>query len=162
MAEKDALDIKKVKELIALMRENDLAEVELTDGKNRIHLKRPQAQTPVITHLPMNMPMMPPASFSTTAVSSSSAQPDSIPPAEKLLEIASPLIGTFYSAPSPDSEPYVKIGDRIKPETVVCIIETMKVMNEIKAEISGTLVEVNCRAGEPVEFGQVLFRVRPD
>lgn len=162
MAEKDALDIKKVKELIALMRENDLAEVELTDGKNRIHLKRPQAQTPVITQLPMNMPLMSPAPFPSLAPSSVPASSDSVPPAEKLLEIASPLIGTFYSAPSPDSEPYVKIGDRIKPDTVVCIVEAMKVMNEIKAEISGTLVEVKCRAGEPVEFGQVLFRVRPD
>lgn len=82
--------------------------------------------------------------------------------AEKHLEIASPIIGTFYSAPSPDSDPYVRIGDRIKPDTVVCIVEAMKVMNEIKAEIAGTLVEVLCRAGEPVEFGQVLFRVRPD
>lgn len=165
MAEKNTMDLSTVKELIALMRENDLAEVEWTDGKNRIHLKRPQAQTPVITQLTAGYPMMAPApqSFASPCgpAASHSAQAPAAP-AEKHLEIASPLIGTFYSAPSPDSEPYVRVGDRIKPDTVVCIVEAMKVMNEIKAEIAGTLVEVLCRAGEPVEFGQVLFRVRPD
>ena len=165
MAEKNTMDLNTVKELIALMRENDLAEVEWTDGKNSIHLKRPQAQTPVMTQLTAGYPMMAPlpqqaASPAAPAAPAASHAPAAV--AEKLLEIASPIIGTFYSAPSPDSDPYVRIGDRIKPDTVVCIVEAMKVMNEIKAEIAGTLVEVLCRAGEPVEFGQVLFRVRPD
>jgi len=165
MAEKNTMDLNTVKELIALMRENDLAEVQWTDGKNSIHLKRPQAQTPVMTQLTAGYPMMapPPQAFvSPSGQAAPHAASTPAAPPEKLLEIASPLIGTFYSAPSPDSEPYVRIGNRITPDTVVCIVEAMKVMNEIKAEIAGTLVDVLCRAGEPVEFGQVLFRVRPD
>jgi acetyl-CoA carboxylase biotin carboxyl carrier protein len=165
MADKDQMDLNKVKELVALMRDNDLAEIELTDGKNRIHLKRPQPVQPVISQVPMGMmPMMAPqpGAFPAASSTAGSAPAASHVPQEKLLEITSPIIGTFYSAPSPDSDPYVKAGDRIKPDTVVCIVEAMKVMNEIKAEITGTLVEVLCRAGQPVEFGQVLFRVRPD
>ena len=81
---------------------------------------------------------------------------------EDLLEIKSPIVGTFYEAPSPDSEPYVEAGSRVDPQTVVCIIEAMKVMNEIKAEVSGTIVERTVKNGQAVEYGQVLFRVRPD
>jgi acetyl-CoA carboxylase biotin carboxyl carrier protein len=80
---------------------------------------------------------------------------------EKFVEIKSPMVGTFYAAPSPDSDPYVSAGTRITADTVVCIIEAMKVMNEIKAECSGTLVEVVVENGRPVEYGQVLFKVRP-
>ena len=81
---------------------------------------------------------------------------------EGLLEIKSPIVGTFYEAPSPDSEPYVEAGSHVDPQTVVCIIEAMKVMNEIKAEVSGTVVEKTAANGQAVEYGQVLFRVRPD
>ncbi len=165
MAEKDQMDLNKVKELVALMRDNDLAEIELTDGKNRIHIKRPQPAQTVISQVPMGMmPMMAPPSavFSEDSPTAGSTPATAHAHREKLLEITSPIIGTFYSATSPDSDPYVKAGDRIKPDTVVCIVEAMKVMNEIKAEIAGTIVEVLCRAGQPVEFGQILFRVRPD
>jgi acetyl-CoA carboxylase biotin carboxyl carrier protein len=81
---------------------------------------------------------------------------------EKLVEIKSPLVGTFYAHPSPDSEPYVEVGSHVDAQAVVCIIEAMKVMNEIKAEATGTIVEVVAVSGEAVEYGQVLFRVRPD
>jgi len=79
-----------------------------------------------------------------------------------LTEIKSAIVGTFYERPSPDSEPYVEVGSHIEPQTVVCIIEAMKVMNEIKAEISGAIVEILVTSGQAVEYGQVLFRVRPD
>ena len=81
---------------------------------------------------------------------------------EELLEIKSPIVGTFYEAPSPDSEAYVEPGAHVEAPTVVCIIEAMKVMNEIKAEVSGTIVENVAKNGQAVEYGQVLFRVRPD
>jgi acetyl-CoA carboxylase biotin carboxyl carrier protein len=81
---------------------------------------------------------------------------------EALREITSPIVGTFYAAPSPDSKPYVRPGSHVDEDTVVCIVEAMKVMNEIKAQMSGTIVEVLCKAGQAVEFGQPLFRVRPD
>jgi len=83
------------------------------------------------------------------------------PPAEALLEIKSPMVGTFYSAPSPDSDPYVSVGSVIGDDTVVCIIEAMKVMNEIRAECAGKVVEVCVQNAQPVEYGQVLYRVRP-
>jgi acetyl-CoA carboxylase biotin carboxyl carrier protein len=83
-------------------------------------------------------------------------------PEEKLLEIKSPTIGTFYSAPSPEEPAFVEIGSRVTPETTVCIVEAMKVFNQIPAEISGTITEVLVANGDPVEFGQPLFRVRPD
>jgi acetyl-CoA carboxylase biotin carboxyl carrier protein len=79
-----------------------------------------------------------------------------------LLEIKSPIVGTFYETPSPDSDPYVEPGAHVDPQTVVCIIEAMKVMNEIKAEVTGTIVERTVKNGQAVEYGQVLFKVRPD
>jgi len=80
---------------------------------------------------------------------------------ETLVDVRSPMVGTFYAAPSPDSPAYVKVGDAVTEDTVVCIIEAMKVMNEIKAECAGALAEVCVRTVQPVEYGQVLFRVRP-
>ncbi|HAU36722.1 MAG TPA: acetyl-CoA carboxylase biotin carboxyl carrier protein, partial [Phycisphaerales bacterium] len=82
-------------------------------------------------------------------------------PAENLLEVKSPMVGTFYAAPSPDSEPYIAVGQAISDDSVVCIVEAMKVMNEIKAECAGTITEVCVKNAQPVEFGQVLFRVKP-
>ncbi|MFB0525064.1 MAG: acetyl-CoA carboxylase biotin carboxyl carrier protein, partial [Phycisphaerae bacterium] len=81
---------------------------------------------------------------------------------EELVEIKSPIVGTFYATPSPDSEPYVEVGSHVEPQTVVCIVEAMKVMNEIKAETRGTIVEILVTNGQAAEYGQVLFRVRPD
>ena len=81
---------------------------------------------------------------------------------EKHAEIKSPLVGTFYAQPSPDSEPFVELGSRVEPDTVVCIVEAMKVMNEIKAEMSGVIVDVVAANGSAVEYGQVLFRIRPE
>jgi acetyl-CoA carboxylase biotin carboxyl carrier protein len=81
---------------------------------------------------------------------------------EDLLEITSPIVGTFYETPSPDSDPYVEIGAHVSSQTVVCIIEAMKVMNEIKAEVSGTVVERCVTNGQAIEYGQVLFKIKPD
>ncbi|MHC4195547.1 MAG: acetyl-CoA carboxylase biotin carboxyl carrier protein, partial [Planctomycetota bacterium] len=81
---------------------------------------------------------------------------------EALVDVTSPLVGTFYATPSPDSEAYVEVGSAVTPQTVVCIIEAMKVMNEIKAERSGKIAEILVANGEAVEFGQVLFRIKPD
>ena len=95
------------------------------------------------------------------AVRQSSA-PQPVPGEEDLVEIKSPIVGTFYATPSPDSESYVDIDSVVGPQTVVCIIEAMKVMNEIKAETNGTIVEILVTNGQAVEYGQVLFKVRPD
>ena len=154
MADKDT-DLQKIKELIEIMQENELVEVEIKHGDDKIFLKRSCPQQPTL--MPVITPHIP------TAFSAPGAPqtPAPAPPQENLVEIKSPLVGTFYAKPSPDSDPYVEVGSQITPQTVVCVIEAMKVMNEIKAESSGTIVEILVRNGEAIEYGQVLFRVRP-
>lgn len=160
MSEKEEMKLRRVKELVELMKENDLVELEIVDGDSKILLKRPQPVGPTITQispLPVSatIPVIPveqPAHTQTPADEQDKG----------LAEIKSPIVGTFYSAPSPDSQPYVNIGSRVNPDTVVCVVEAMKVMNEIKAETSGTIVEILCETGEAVEYGQVLFKVKPD
>ncbi len=144
------------------MRQNDLLEVEIKHGEDRIFLKRYQPQSATIpggvTVVPMVGPQPPIAAQGVSA-------PSVHVPAKKeenLVEIKSPIVGTFYATPSPDSEPYVEIGSQVTPQTVVCVIEAMKVMNEIKADTSGKIVEVLVTNGQAVEYGQVLFRVKPD
>ncbi|OHB50096.1 MAG: acetyl-CoA carboxylase, biotin carboxyl carrier protein [Planctomycetes bacterium GWF2_41_51] len=157
MSDEKKNDMKKVKELIELMIEKDLVEVEIVEGDNKIHLKRPGSS--VTFQTAAQMPMMAPAA----PAPASAPIPAAIAAADdKLADIKSPIIGTFYSSPSPDSPPYVKVGDRVTVETVVCIIEAMKVMNEIKAETTGTIEKVMINNGQTVEYGQVLFKVRLD
>jgi acetyl-CoA carboxylase biotin carboxyl carrier protein len=142
------MDLKKVKELIDIMKENDLVELEVVDGDSKVHLKGPQAAAPVMAPVPMPV-------ASAVAAAPVEAVDDG------LINIESPIVGTFYQASNPDSDPYVKVGDQVNGETVVCIIEAMKVMNEIKAETGGVIAEVCCKDGEAIEFGQTLFKVRP-
>ncbi|HIJ70203.1 MAG TPA: acetyl-CoA carboxylase biotin carboxyl carrier protein [Planctomycetes bacterium] len=160
MSENKETKLQRVKELVELMKANDLVELEIADGDSKILLKRPQPVGPTITQLsPVPAPVITPAVPVEQTVQAQT-------PAEQqdvgLAEIKSPIVGTFYSASSPDSQPYVDIGTRVSPDTVVCIVEAMKVMNEIKAETSGTIVEVLCETGEAVEYGQLLFKVKPD
>jgi len=150
------MDIKEIRRLVKLMAENDLSELEVADGENRIHLKRGLAQGAAVSVPPM---VSGPAVSPGAPVPQEAAQPAA--PHEGLIEIKSPMVGTYYAAPSPDGEPYVEVGAPISDDAVVCIIEAMKVMNEIKAECSGTIAEICVQDPQPVEFGQVLFRVRP-
>ncbi|MCF7956587.1 MAG: acetyl-CoA carboxylase biotin carboxyl carrier protein [Phycisphaerae bacterium] len=143
-------DLAKVKELIEIMKENDLVEIEIAEGDSKIHLKRPQPQMQAAQQIPMAQPLAP------------AAAPVAPTEDSNLKFITSPMVGTFYGAPSPDSEPYVKVGDRVDEGTVVCIIEAMKVMNEIKAEMTGTVKEIMCQPGQAIEFDEVLFKVKPD
>ena len=155
MGDEKKYDLKKVKEIIDIMVENDLVEVEIVDGDSKIHLKRPGSGSPVAVPLPIMAPAAPAAAAYPGAAPTPAAT-------DNLADIKSPIVGTFYSAPSPDSAPYVKAGDHVTPDTVVCIIEAMKVMNEIKAETSGTIEKVLITNGQVVEFGQVIFKVKPD
>ena len=142
-------DTHSVRQLVRLMVQNDLTEIRIVDGSVEVHLKRGAEAV-----APAN-----PAQLAAPRVSAE-ATPEE-PAAEEFLEIKSPMVGTFYAAPSPESEAYVAVGSSVTEETVVCIIEAMKVMNEIKAECDGTLVEVCVQNAQPVEYGQTLFRVRP-
>ncbi|HUT31236.1 MAG TPA: acetyl-CoA carboxylase biotin carboxyl carrier protein [Sedimentisphaerales bacterium] len=151
----------RIKELLEIMKDNDLVELEIKNGDEKIFLKRSQPQPPAITTVPMVAPTVPIALTNSNAGQISPA-PAGPAASEELVAIKSPLVGTLYSAPSPDSESYVEVGSLVNSTTVVCIIEAMKVMNEIKAETSGTIVEILVKNGEAVEYGQVLFRLKPD
>lgn len=178
MAQKDS-DLQKIKDLIEIMKDNELVEVEIKHGDDKILLKRSQPQQPAITAVPVVTPNISAgsqmsfdasggqaASTSPNAgvPSAAEARPSSIKPQaeEDLLTIKSPVVGTFYMAPSPDSDTFVELGSHVTPQTVVCTIEAMKVMNEIKAEVSGTITEISVTNGQAVEYGQVLFKVKPD
>jgi len=159
MSDKQVQKLDEIKELVELMIAKDLIEVEIVDGDNKIHLKRPQVQHAVFQGMvPGAMPVHPEipamASPATTPAAGTAEEAG-------LIDVKSPIVGTFYSAPSPDSEPYVQVGADVSPDSVVCIIEAMKVMNEIKAECAGTVVKVLATNGKAVEYGQVLFKVRP-
>ena len=149
------LDIKDIKELVALMRRNDLSVFKFEQEGFKITLKR--GSEPVITTTAISAPAPVQA---VAAPSAAAAAPAALPAGEKLKDITSPMVGTFYSSASPDAQAFAKPGMDITNDSVVCIIEAMKVMNEIKAEASGTVVEVVAENGKPVQYGQVLFRIR--
>jgi len=141
------MELKKIKEYIKFMEENNLSELEVEEDGKKIRLKKNSLGQPAII-----------------------AQPASIPEiSEKIeekkesgLEIKSPMVGTFYRAPSPGAKPFVEIGDTIKPGDVICIIEAMKLMNEIKSETGGKVSQILLENGDPVEFGQTLVKVEPN
>jgi acetyl-CoA carboxylase biotin carboxyl carrier protein len=150
------LDLKEIKELIALMRKNDLSVFKMEKQGFKITLKKGTDFQPVIstTAPPQHFAPVGPVPVSTSEASGPVKEPTA------LHEITSPMVGTFYSAASPDAPPYVSIGQEVTEDTVVCIIEAMKVMNEIKAETRGVIAEVVAENGKPVQYDQPLFRVR--
>ncbi len=151
----DLKDLKEIKAIIDLMKKNDLSVFEIEKDGFRLKLQKgPTAETAAVAP--------PPAAPSKTATTTSETTPSAPKSVESplLREIASPMVGTFYRSGSPDGPPFVDIGKTVTEDTVVCIIEAMKVMNEIKAETSGVIAEVVAENGRPVQFGQVLFRVR--
>ncbi|MGA3169390.1 MAG: acetyl-CoA carboxylase biotin carboxyl carrier protein [Chthoniobacteraceae bacterium] len=143
------MDLKDIKELIALMRKNDLAEIEIEQEGHRIKIKKGAEPVAPIAYAPA-----PPAPApSTPTAAAGEAKPQG-------REIVSPMVGTFYSAETPESSPYVEVGTEITEDTVVCIIEAMKVMNQIKAETRGVVTEILVENGKPVQYGQALFRLK--
>lgn len=151
------MDLKDIKAIIDLMKKNSVSEFELEKQDFKIRLKRgsngtgPQAgydEQPVLTYVQPSV-----------AVATAPAPPPIAPSNE--LDIKSPMIGTFYRAPSPEAAPYIEVGTEVNPDTVVCIIEAMKVMNEIKAEAKGVITQILVENAKPVEFGQALFKLRP-
>lgn len=152
-------DVETIRQLIRLMARHDLNEIDLTDGDSRIRLRRglAGARTMVAT-APGPISASPPAPV---APAEAAVPPPPVAPARNLIEIKSPTPGTFYLKPNPDADDFVKVGSRVQPETVVCLVEAMKTFNEIKAECSGVIVEVVAEAGGFVEYGTVLFRVDP-
>jgi acetyl-CoA carboxylase biotin carboxyl carrier protein len=171
------LDIKTLKDLIQLMKDNDLTEVNLQDEKETVALKRGNLNT-VVNHQPViyhgggpsigAMPAMATAPVAMAPVAAASAPAAPAAPAKAadsdagLIAIESPMVGTFYAAPNPDAKPFVAEGAKINNSSVVCLIEAMKVYNEIKAEKSGTVAKVLVKNGQAVEFGTKLFLLKPE
>jgi acetyl-CoA carboxylase biotin carboxyl carrier protein len=144
------MELKKLKEFIEFMKEHDLAELEVEEEGKRIKLKKNVLEAQGIA-----MPQLVPQAASQVAEAATEvARTDRI-------EIKSPMVGTFYRAASPGAKPFSEMGEVIAPGDVVCIIEAMKLMNEIKAEVGGRIVEIAVENGEPVEFGQTLFFIEP-
>jgi acetyl-CoA carboxylase biotin carboxyl carrier protein len=154
------VDLKDIKAIIDLMKKNSVSEFELERQDFKIRLKRgmtanaasaEDAQMISYAPAPMALPQV--------AAGVPAAAPAAAPTNET--DIKSPMIGTFYRSPSPESAPYVEVGTEVNPDTVVCIIEAMKVMNEIKAEAKGVVTQLLMENAKPVEFGQPLFKIRP-
>jgi acetyl-CoA carboxylase biotin carboxyl carrier protein len=150
------VDIKEIRALIDLMKKNGLAVFKMEKEGFKIALEMAGANVqPIIQTVAAPAPVALPAA---PAASAAPAAPAAAP--SNLKEITSPMVGTFYASPSPDSPAYVSVGQTVTPDTVVCIVEAMKVMNEIKAEVSGVIAEIVAENGKPVQFGQALFRVK--
>lgn len=155
----DVFDVRKVRRFIQLMNEHELAEIDLRQGDQRIRLRRgPEMVTVAGATSPPGMP-----SSASSAANAPSSSPGSAAEEDaNFTLIKSPMVGTFYAAPNPEASAFVKVGDQVGPETTVCIVEAMKVFNEIPAECSGKIVAVLAQSGDAVEFGQALFRVQPN
>jgi acetyl-CoA carboxylase biotin carboxyl carrier protein len=152
-------DVATIRALVALMSRHDLSEIDLHQGDRRIRLRRGPNKVSVAS-VPM---LTAPAASSAAPVpkADGSAPAPVAAPAKHLVEIKSPTPGTFYAAPSPDAQPYVRVGSRVNSDSVVCLIEAMKLYNDIKAECSGVIAEILVENQQPVEYNQVLFRVDP-
>ena len=156
------LDLKKIKDLVRLMVDNDLAEISLRDGAEEVNLKRRGLGEPVVQVVDAAAA----ASVNPGAEPTSSAARDEPTQSadaanDGLIPICSPMVGTFYAAQSPEAPPFIQVGTQVGPDTVVCILEAMKVFNEIKAEVSGVVEKVLAQNEDAVEYGQELFLVRP-
>ena len=165
------IDIRKLKELVRLMVGNDLTEIDLRDSEEQVTLRR---KSPLDTPQVVHAPVQPAAVAATPAVSNGTAAAsptESAAPAQEkpadagddagLVPIVSPMVGTFYATPDPDSPAFANVGDRVSPDTIVCLIEAMKIFNEIKAEQAGIIERICVKSGDAIEFGETLFLIRP-
>lgn len=154
------MEIKEIRQLLKALAEHEASEFTLDTGEYKLTVKR-GAQV-VMTQAPAPVPV-PAAQPDAEPAPAVEAAPAAAPAANtNLIDVLAPIVGTFYAAPSPDAPPFVKVGDRVKAGTVLCIIEAMKLMNEIEAEVAGVVREVAVSNEDPVEYGQVLFRIEPD
>lgn len=159
-----------IREMIQMVTSTGVAELEVQRGDNRVWIKRSAGVVTQEIHMPHHgvahapapayQPAPPPPV--TVAAPAATAAPGETDLTDPTLEsVKSPIVGTYYEAPAPGSDPFVRVGDSIKPGTVLCVIESMKLMNEIESEISGTIVKRLVQNGSPVEYGEVLFLVKP-
>jgi acetyl-CoA carboxylase biotin carboxyl carrier protein len=157
------LDLKQIKQIIDLMKRSDLSEFEFEEEGFKIKVKRGLGGLPLVTSLPQSAHPFPAVNLEAPTSSAKSAAPSVTSPVADetgFTYVKSPMVGTFYRSPSPENPPFVENGTKIEEKSVVCIIEAMKIMNEIQSEAKGTVVEVLVENGQPVEYGQRLFKVK--
>ena len=170
------MDLKTIRNLLKLIAENDVNEVEIEEGDFKIRVKkRPDAhmsegsssmymgrQQPMEFHLPGGAAPATPSAGTPSAPQAPAPEPPAAPATENsYLTVRSPIVGTFYRSPSPESDAFVNVGDTVSKGTVICIVEAMKIMNEIESEHSGKIVKILVEDGQPVEFDQPLFHIDP-
>ncbi|MCS6813442.1 MAG: acetyl-CoA carboxylase biotin carboxyl carrier protein [Cyanobacteria bacterium] len=163
-----ALSIEELRELLITIDQTSIAELtlksddfELTVRRDTVASPEPGAKIPASTQVVSPPPTIAVPEPTVPATPTPAAMPTPSPLEKKLVEITSPMVGTFYRAPAPDEPPFVNVGDRIRPGQTVCIIEAMKLMNELEAEVAGEIVEILVDNAQPVEYGQVLMRINP-
>lgn len=157
------MTIQEIKEILELFNSSGVAELEVQRGENRVRMRRAGTElNQVVTSatVPAAASVSAPAP-QPVAQAPSTSTPAAPPADENTVLIKSPIVGTFYESPSPDAPPFVKVGDTVTPGQVLCIIESMKLMNEIEAEVAGTIVAKLIENGRPVEYGEALFSVKP-
>ena len=157
------IDIRKLKELVRLMTSSDLTELDLRDKDEQVTIRRatPQVAPQVVHAAPVVHQMAPAPAPAAVPAAVPAAAPAAPAADEGLVAIESPMVGTFYGSPSPDKPPFIAVGAQVNANTVVCLVEAMKIFNEIKAERSGTVAKVLVQSGQAVEFGQPLFMIKP-
>ena len=151
------MDIRKVKKLIELLDESGIAEIEITEGEESVRISRYSQNAPVAA--PAATPVAAPAAAPIAAAAAPATAETTAPATDEEdgYEVNAPMVGTYYAASSPGAAPYVQVGDRINEGDTLCIIEAMKMMNQIEADVSGVIKSIRIQNGEPVEFGQTLF-----
>jgi len=155
------MDVENLKKIVEIMNDNDLAEVEIEEEGHRLRLRKTEKHVAPVAAAPVALP--PPAAAPAAAPAAGGTPADGAAEGADagLHTITAPMVGTFYRSPSPDADSYVEVGGRVTPDSVVCILEAMKVMNEIKAECAGEIVKILVQNAEAVEYGQALMLVRP-
>lgn len=151
------MDIKTIKELVTILEKSGLDEIELEDKNSSIRLVKNRATINQVAAAPQQITM--PVASSASPEAKQDAGKGSEESSDDGLAVTSPMVGTFYAAPSPDAKPFVNVGDTVKAGDVVCIVEAMKTMNKIKTTHAGKIKEILCEDGNPVEFGQKLFKI---
>jgi acetyl-CoA carboxylase biotin carboxyl carrier protein len=163
------MNLKELKELVEFLVEKDIAEFELERGDLKVRVRRAGDSVPVpppppqVIHIPAAhaAPMVQHAPAPSAAAAPQTPPAAAVPPAEELHTVKSPIVGTYYESPSPGSPPFVKIGDVVEAGQVLCIVEAMKLMNEIESDVAGEVMKKFASNGQPVEYGQALFAIRP-
>ena len=145
------MEMDKIRELIQLVQDSGIQEIEISQRGETIRISKAASTAAMLPAAPITIPV--------PAGEPAAPTPSPEPSSPGLAEVTSPIVGTFYGAPSPESAPFVELGQRVSAGDVVCIVEAMKVMNEIECEFSGVVREISISNGQPVEFGQVLFRI---